>query len=77
MGGPSGASSTRNHTEPSPMLSAAAADTLTVPATLAPATGNVMATVGGVVSGAKPGPPPPSTPTAMSAWISAWLSARL
>ena len=51
MGGPSGASSTRNHTEPSPMLSAAVADTFTVPATLAPATGNVMATVGGVVSG--------------------------
>src|SRR4029079_4362276 len=49
---PALAPSTRNCTPATPTLSAALAETVMVPETVAPAAGAVIATVGGVVSGA-------------------------
>jgi hypothetical protein len=47
---PSGAPSSRKRTPTTPTLSLAVADTVTVPDTVAPATGAVIETVGGVLS---------------------------
>src|SRR5207302_579695 len=49
---PSGAPSTKNCTPTTPTLSEALADTVSVPCTVWPFTGEMMLTVGGVVSGA-------------------------
>src|SRR5439155_884593 len=49
---PRATSSSRNWTPATPTLSEAAADTVTVPATVDPAAGAVTDTLGGVVSGA-------------------------
>ena len=72
---PSGWPSTKNCTPATPTLSEALAYTETRPNTEAPATGALIATVGGVVS--EGGGVPPPTAVFMSAWISAEVSARL
>ena len=64
-----------NWTPATPTLSAAVALTGMVPATLAPAAGELTLTVGGVVSGG--GGPPPPTGVVMSVVISAADRARL
>src|SRR5437588_1647902 len=51
---PSGAPSTKNCTPTTPTLSEALADTVSVPCTVWPFTGEMMLTVGGVVSGGGP-----------------------
>src|SRR5688572_9712078 len=72
--GPRVTPSRRNCTPATPTLSVAEAETVTVPATVAPSSGTDMETTGGIPSG---GGAPPPTGVFMSFWISIGAKALL